>query len=529
MRETMETLSTWLEGNYELLSINQRAVEIRGEGKVRINDFVKKVFTFKNMSECGLGKLLELSEAEKRSILSNCASEIVTNREAKRKRELRERFGSEGEDALDTTFFDPTCYYIFKNVETTKEFLYIREDNIISDIHPEIYWDALGDVDARKIAQENIRHCITRYDPYDISDNFNLVEYDQGRVYMVNTYSPPKWRKSFLKKEEVPDLPDPVWRFMEHLFPVRSSYMYTMKWLYRALVDRNETYLVLNGRKGCGKGVFSAMLKALVGFEHYTEAPSSLLSSQFNSSIDEKRMIIFDEMRVHKSEHTKLKRLINKYQAIEKKGVDAENSKEIYNSYAIMNNDVTDMYLETDDRRFSVMEITDRKLEESMSSEEITTLLEEFEDEDSEIVRQMGFHIFHHWANEENFEPYIGRKFWKLAFYSLAEWQKFLVERVMSKSDEGEGYSVRTLRREFEKDNSSHPFPRNAQKIEDFLKNYSHEGRGQIAKIERDPEDNKDWLLYPLELEKDALDWVGCDDIVTVKKERGEYDDDEDL
>lgn len=523
MKETKK-LYNWLQGKYEIVSINQRFVGVEGRGKVKIQDFVDEVFTYENLAACDSAKLLEMSPSERKDTIYRHVSKISQKYIQKKEKELNEKFG--GGDSEAVSLVNPENFRPFKCVLTTKEFLFCREEQAISDIKPEIYWESL-EGDERKIAEQNRSYCMMTYDPYNIEDNFKLFDYQGCKLFNVNTYEPPKWRKSFMSKEESQALPESVRTLLEHLFPVESSYKYVMKWLYRALVNRNETYLVLNGRKGCGKGVFSALLKALVGFEHYTEAPSSLLSSQFNSAIDEKRMIIFDEMRVHKSEHTKLKRLINKYQAIEKKGIDAENSKEIYNSYAIMNNDVTDMYLETDDRRFSVMEITDRKLEESMNSEEITRLLEEFEDEDSELVREMGFHIFHHWTNEENFEPYIGPKFWKLAFYSLAEWQKFLVERILSGADEGDGYSVRMLRREFEKDNTSHPFPRNAQKIEDFLKNYSHEGRGQIAKMERDPEDNKDWILYPLELEKDALQWVGQDERSVMLSE--EESDEEDL
>ena len=185
------------------------------------------------------------------------------------------------------------------------------------------------------------------YDPYDVIP-LSEVMIDDQMALRLNLYTPPLWRT----REFMPSCPEPIKKLLRHLFPVEDHRTYVLDWMYRTILSRNECYLVLNGAKGVGKGVFMALMRAISGQHNYSEAPDSLLDSQFNSVLDRKRVIALDEFRVDKEKHTKLKRYANKFQNIEKKGVDADKLVETYNSFIIANNDETDMYIEFDDRRF---------------------------------------------------------------------------------------------------------------------------------------------------------------------------------
>ena len=310
----------------------------------------------------------------------------------------------------------------------------------------------------------------------------------------VNTYQAPKWRM----RAGDPSLPcpKPIQRLLNHIFPDPKDRRYVVNWMRLALLGRNETYLCLNGKKGLGKGILADyLIPALVGRDHYTPAPVGIFTGQFNAVLDKKRAILFDEFKVGKGEHTKLKRMINKYQNIEKKGVDADRRKETYNSYIISNNDVSDMFLEYDDRRFSVPEINTKRLNEVISGREIADLVTELEDDDSDLVWQWGYWVFYHGEATEydQFSFLAGPHFWKIVYSSLYEWQKFIVDKLVT--EKMDVIEVRQAQREFAKDAGLHStFPRSITKIEEFLENYLHEAKYQVGRVGKN--DEGDWVIY---------------------------------
>lgn len=271
-----------------------------------------------------------------------------------------------------------------------------------------------------------------------------------------------------------------------------------LDWMSIAIMGRNETYLVLNGRKGIGKGVFCELLSSLVGRENYSEAPKSLLTSQFNASLDQKRLLIFDEFKVGKSEHSLLKRYINRFQAIEKKGIDALNAVETYNSFIISNNDLTDMYVEYDDRRLSIPDLNTKDFSSALSKEDIKQFLKDMES--AEFIAPFGQYLVDRYAGakEKSFNYISGKRFNELVYNSLHDWKKFLVGKILS--NEFARYKISALRREFTAEGKTY-FPTDPRKIEEFFVNYKHDGR-QIAEVVI--ENGRDSYLHPIK-EDDAF------------------------
>jgi len=252
--------------------------------------------------------------------------------------------------------------------------------------------------------------------------------------------------------------------------------------MYYALVSRNETYLMLNGAKGAGKGLFCAMAAALVGQDNYSEAPDTLLESGFNSVLDKKRIILMDELVIDKQKHTRLKRYGNSKLNIEKKGVDADKAVETYNSYIINNNDESDVYLEHDDRRFSVPTITHKRLRDIMSDEEISELHSEFENPDSDMIWKFGYWLFHRQAKKySKFDALKGEKFYRLVEASLHQWQKFLVGAVQNADTEY--LSLSNIRRASSVNNKMSKFPQDVKKVNDFLTNYLVNGEHSLGEL----------------------------------------------
>jgi hypothetical protein len=319
------------------------------------------------------------------------------------------------------------------------------------------------------------------YDPYDVVPITDVV-LDGRNALRLNLYTPPLWRT----REFTPSCPEPIKKLLQHLFPVADHRSYVLDWMYRTILSRNECYLVLNGAKGVGKGVFMALMRAISGQHNYSEAPDSLLDSQFNSVLDRKRVIALDEFRVDKEKHTKLKRYANKFQNIEKKGIDADKLIETFNSFIIANNDETDMYIEFDDRRFSVPELTQLRLEETLTTEEIDALMEEFEDAESEIVGSFG-----HWLlNRKERSPYGNSealksdKFYRLVYVSLAQWQKWLVDEIAKAKDLGEKELNLTMARKTAERKNTFRIPQYS-KVKDFLINYRPQEGDQLGLLKK--------------------------------------------
>lgn len=185
-----------------------------------------------------------------------------------------------------------------------------------------------------------------------------------------------------------------------------------------------------------------------------------------------------------KPKHTKLKRYINKYQNIEKKGKDADRAVETFNNFIISNNDEVDMYLEYDDRRFSCIDLTEKNLLETMSEPEVKELITELEQEDSEMVRQFGYFIFNRGAIKySEFSVFKGEKYHKLVQTSLKSWQKFLLDNILdTDSDELE---IKRLQNLAKVADMRIYFPSNVQRIEDFLNNYRYGGEKRLGRVEK--------------------------------------------
>lgn len=293
----------------------------------------------------------------------------------------------------------------------------------------------------------------------------NSKEHD-SEYYLVNSCVQPDWRYN----DETPQLRDDFKEFFTALFTTDASRQYAIDWIYESVYGRNATYLVLNGRKGIGKNILALAMSKLVGVRNYTEAPRSALSKEFNTYLIDKRLVLMDEISFRENkEKDKLKSYLNTFQAVEGKGKDAK-LIELHCSIVLSSNSDKDVNIEPDDRRFSVMDLTDVPLLESIGDKAIETLVEYIESDSFPSAFNNFLEQFKSDFYNPN-RPYIGDTFKRLCISSLTVWQTAIYEAVMSKSRRI--YVVEDLMR----DDTMRLFPKRHGDYQNFMENFTVDGK----------------------------------------------------
>lgn len=393
-------------------------------------------------------------------------------------------------DVFDGSNIDTTNFELVVDFHKGTETVFNNKSRSISKMHPKAYMTALSTHERKLIKDQGMKMATFSFNPYNTFDR-RVIDLEGQRVVEFNCFTPPAWRcnsegKLDLSLENLYDsktLPKIFEEFMEHLFPDRVQRKYVYNWMYRAIFSRNETYLVLNGKKGSGKNRFCDFLGALVGGDYYRDANQRFFTEGFNSLLDKARLILLDELKVEDAKmQDRLKKYINKGQNIEKKNIDADKTIETFNSYLINNNLISDMYLVWDDRRFAVPDVTGTRLLDVWTEEKIDEFSALFED--VEFLRKVGFWIKHHGRDDSigKFQWLSGSTFWKIVHNSLTEWQKVIVDALTS--GEKEEYTVADLKQIYKRRVDAQKFPFKIQKIADFVDSYRHKGVHKLGEIE---------------------------------------------
>jgi hypothetical protein len=403
--------------------------------------------------------------------------------------EMRSRT-SVASDAFNGSNFNTSDFELVTNFHTGKEVVYNVKQRKISDLHPDAFIKSMGKTQRTIVKEHGIRIATFSFNPYnDFTSRIATIEGQE--VVEFNCFHAPKWRcdgngnldlgleKKYADNNKPPKL---FLDFIQHLIPDVAHRISVCTWIYNAIFDRNETYLCLNGKKGAGKNLLVDLIGKLVGEDYYAKAPIAFLDAGFNSVLDQTRLLLLDEIKVETQvHHNRLKNYINKMQNIEKKGIDADKSVETFVSYVINNNEISDMLLYWDDRRFSVPDITEKRLEDFWTQEQIDQFVAAMDD--IEFQRQVGFWIKFHGRAEKlhNFHVIRGARYWKIVHNSLPEWQKVIVEAITAGTYET--ISVRELKDLYRRRADVSRFPFKAQRIKDFLGSYRLQGRETLGEI----------------------------------------------
>lgn len=315
-----------------------------------------------------------------------------------------------------------------------EEFFLTHEDETVSKVTGKMYMlcHQLAPVEAAA----NARKVIPEYLPRGpIGVNEMLV--DDKTETIFNMYTPPKWVKNKDYKKLPDRLPLLFEKLVKHLFPKPIEREYFYAWLHDSLFKRSFVFLILCSAPGTGKNRLKLVMRALHGHVNTTDGKKSTLVERFNSQLSESTLCWFDELSYDSDMENTMKELQNDSISIERKGVDATRGTQIHASIVISNNKPRDNYIAFDARKFAPLVISDKRLENSMTPEEIDELTKKVENEttdtfDTRFLAQIAKWLKKHGASKRwpNLE-YKGPMFWSLAHTSMTRWQKKAVMAVL--------------------------------------------------------------------------------------------------
>lgn len=308
-----------------------------------------------------------------------------------------------------------------------ERFFLTHPDESVSRISGDFYLlcHGMSAIDAASRA----RKVIPEYQPRTGPGVHTLID-DGKEETIFNKYTQPPWAGVELN-EPAPKAPPPIFKkLIDHLFPIIREREYFYDWLHASLFDRAFVYLVLQGAPGIGKNRLKLIMRALHGHPNSADGKRSTLIDKFNSQLTDSTLVWFDELSYDHDMENIMKELQNDSISIERKGVDATRASKIHASLVISNNKPRDNYISFDARKFVPLQLTDKRLEVSMTPKEIDLLTRKVEDQDSEhfdkeFLTRIALWLKNRgktgkWPNLE----YRGPHFWALAHTSMSKWQK---------------------------------------------------------------------------------------------------------
>lgn len=329
-----------------------------------------------------------------------------------------------------------------------------------------------------RLSKDYLRPARVVYNPFS-TKVIDDCEIDGVLGKVINAYSPPKWR---LKEVEA-NYPTLIKEFLETLFPNAKELSLIFTWLKYAINYRVSHIMLLVGRKGVGKNIFvEHLVKSLIGESHFAKTQKGFFTGRFQDILEKNRVIFIDEIEAKDAEAKKdLKRLPNATQGIEKKGRDTQQFK-IYYSIIIANNDLSDIWIECDDRRFFIPEMSNERLIDKFDSHKINELIKLFEDESQ--VSAFGHYILglpdDVDFNVEN--AFITKTFYKAVEASLKQTELFIKNYLIN--DAKEKYiPLKTLQDEYGMFSESKRSFITPKSVASFLNNYWHDGEYLLGEL----------------------------------------------
>lgn len=308
------------------------------------------------------------------------------------------------------------------------------EDETVSRISGEFFLSACGlsIVEATAQARKVIPEYLPRSKP-----GIDKLKSKGKESVVFNKYIPPLW-KDYAEYDKLPDkLPAIFEKLVNHLFPIKEEREYFYAWLHASMFSRAFVYLVLCGAPGTGKNRLKLILRALHGHANAIDGKRSTLVERFNSQLSDSTLAWFDELHYDMDMENIMKELQNDTISIERKGVDATRATRIFASLVISNNKPRDNYIAFDARKFVPLKVTSKRLEQSMTKEEIDQLTAKVENEDSEtfdikFLAQIAKWIKKHGKSDKWPQlEYKGPMFYTLAHTSMSRWQKKAASMVL--------------------------------------------------------------------------------------------------
>lgn len=368
-------------------------------------------------------------------------------------------------------------------VDQNKKDIYVlNKDFEMLPINVDSWKEVLG---AKAYADLDKTFCKLIYNPYTTKKVI-----DESRpIKVINTCYHPEWR--YRDESEDVKLSPLFLKFFTGLFKTKKSMQYVCSWYLNAIFDRNETALVLVGAKAVGKNIFCSTFNRMVGDVNVSNQANNAYSEKFNGFLKNKRIVVADEVSFKDgNEKNRVKKYFNKLQSIEEKGRDAE-TIEVFVSMVMLSNDVRDLFIEADDRRFSCVDLTSETLPNRLTQKQIIEL-KDYIDYDKDFP--LAFHNFLEENKSKDFVnaiPFKGEIYDKLVLSSLTAYKLAILNKIL----EGvcDNFTLGEIDFDWDKE-----YPRRKPSfysIEEFFTNFRYKGQklGKIVQANR----TLDYIVVP--------------------------------
>lgn len=283
--------------------------------------------------------------------------------------------------------------------------------------------------------EDYLRNSVNVILTYNPRKSNKLYEED-GNTYF-NSYQPPFWKRDLHFKQtpvQRSEMPELYTRFFNHLCGENSdSLNFLLDWIAISLQSRNRTFLCTIGEQGIGKGVLSKIISALHGSSNSTNVSFSTITKQFNGLFYGKTFIYLDEVNKVTSEQAdKLKKQNDDQIEIERKNVESE-VFENYSNICISSNHLNSIHIEPGDRRYSILSLTNKRLETIFTKDEMESMYD-----NKELLSQLAGALFYRKYDKKN-ESYAFKSSRALEIMNATaqDWEKWFIDE-FCKDYEGE-------------------------------------------------------------------------------------------
>ena len=279
--------------------------------------------------------------------------------------------------------------------------------------------------DIKDQVNERTIDCIHMYNPLELEKLFE-DRYGQNTRTIFNTYTPPKhyFNQSNLEATIGPSIK----KLLDHLFKgSEKDISYCIDWLATALKTRNICFLTLAGEQGIGKGVFCDLISSTFGEDNFIGGRQKDLGGSFNSHLANKQIINFNEINLGDDETMDTMKLFSETRLqIEGKGKDAVWQENFCNCI-ISTNRLDNLKINFHDRRFSVLQLTDLKLEFCEGIGAIDVFKSKLEKESGNFWKYLMEHDVKRSMGQRYFDPLTLNK---IVYESAPNYEQILVNYI---------------------------------------------------------------------------------------------------
>lgn len=335
-----------------------------------------------------------------------------------------------------------------------------------------------------------IPHVWPEFNPYTTALTFPTKHpfLSDETITALNTAIPPKWMTH--RSENIgPKYHGFIKTLIEHLFPDEHERERVLDWCYWAIFKRNGTVLCLAGARGTGKSTFIEVLGELVGSDYTELVSESILKERFNAQFTNKRLIVFEEVALSdQAAINKIKAWCNNKISIEKKGQDAI-SADNHSSMVFLLNDLNDLKVVPQERRFSIPVVAEENLWTVIPEEDIEkfkTGIKERTQESLDAIAEFGEYLKQRGKPKDSeYLAIRGANFNRVADLSLTEWQSTLREFVQNRGEKNVIIPITAIfpiNRTGDKADQP-KVPTKKFTIANFLQDYRHIGKYKIGDL----------------------------------------------